>query len=132
MNCHLLVRNGTRSGTNEIAKIITAYENMKPINWIKVHNLPDHVFFSHAQHISAGGIRCQDCHGSVQEMNVIKQVSDLSMGWCLECHRSKKVNFQGNKFYAEYIDLAEEMKEGVLDSVTVIKVGGQECMKCHY
>ena len=62
MNCHLLVRNGTRSGTFEIAKVIRAYEEMKPIEWIKVYNLPDHVFFSHAQHVSAGGISCQECH----------------------------------------------------------------------
>ena len=60
MNCHLIVRNGTRSGVIEIAKVISAYENMKPIEWIKVHNLPDHVFFSHAQHVTAGGVACRN------------------------------------------------------------------------
>ena len=53
MNCHLLVRNGTRSGTSEISKVIAAYDSIKPIEWIKVYNLPDHVFFSHAQHVSS-------------------------------------------------------------------------------
>ena len=67
MNCHLMVRNGMRSGVTEIARLISAYENKKPIEWIKVHNLPDHVFFSHAQHVSAGGIKCQTCHGKVEE-----------------------------------------------------------------
>jgi len=132
MNCHMIVRNGTRSGAFEIAKIINAYENIKPIEWIKVHNLPDHVFFSHAQHVSAGGVSCQECHGKVQEMNVIVQVKDLSMGWCLDCHKSKKVNFQGNKFYSVYKDLAERIKNGTIDSVTVEMAGGRECMKCHY
>ncbi|TAL80974.1 MAG: hypothetical protein EPN88_00785 [Bacteroidetes bacterium] len=132
MNCHLIVRNGTRSGEFEIAKIISAYENKKPIEWIKVHNLPDHVFFSHAQHVSAGGVSCQECHGKVQEMNVLVQVNDLSMGWCLDCHRNRKVNFKGNKFYSEYKDLAEKIKNGIIDSVTVEMIGGRECMKCHY
>lgn len=132
MNCHLLVRNGTRSGAIEIAKVISAYDNTKPIEWIKVYNLPDHVFFSHAQHVSAGGISCQECHGNVEKMDVIYQVPDLSMGWCLNCHRSKKVNFQNNKFYSEYKDLADKMKKGEIDSVTVNMVGGRECMKCHY
>ena len=105
---------------------------MKPIEWIKIHNLPDHVFFSHAQHVSAGGVACQECHGKVEEMDVVSQVNDLSMGWCLDCHRTKKVNFPGNKFYSEYRDLAAKVKDGVLDSVTVMMIGGQECMKCHY
>jgi hypothetical protein len=132
MNCHFMVRSGTRSGVTEIAKVLNAYENMKPIEWIKVHNLPDHVFFSHAQHVSVGGVACKECHGKVEEMDVIKQVSDLSMGWCINCHRTKKVNFQNNRFYTEYTGLAEKLKKGEIDSVTVEMVGGTECMKCHY
>jgi hypothetical protein len=132
MNCHLMVRSGTRSGVTEIARVISAYENQKPIEWIKVHNLPDHVFFSHAQHVSAGGVACQECHGKVEEMDVIQQVSDLSMGWCIDCHRTKKINFQNNRFYTEYTGLAEKIKKGEIDSVTVEMIGGTECMKCHY
>jgi hypothetical protein len=132
MNCHLLVRNGTRSGAIEIAKVLSAFDEKKPIEWIKVYNLPDHVFFSHAQHVSAGGISCQKCHGNVEEMHVIKQVADLSMGWCISCHRNTKVNFKGNLFYSEYKDLMEKIKKGDIDSVTVDMLGGIECMKCHY
>lgn len=132
MNCHLLVRNGTRSGAFEIAKIISAYENRKPIEWIKIHNLPDHVFFSHAQHVSAGGVKCIECHGEVEKMNVVVQVKDLSMGWCLDCHRTRKVDFNNNKFYSDYKALAEKVRNGTLDSVTVEMIGGRECMKCHY
>jgi hypothetical protein len=131
MNCHMVVRNGTRSGVNEISKVISAYENMKPIEWIKVHNLPDHVFFSHAQHVSAGGVACQECHGKVEEMDVIRQEKDLSMGWCINCHRTKNINFQ-NKFYTEYKDLGDKFHKGEIDTVTVSMVGGIECMKCHY
>lgn len=132
MNCHLIVRKGTRSGLFEISKIIGSYDNHKPIEWIKVHNLPDHVFFSHAQHVSAGKVDCAECHGNVKEMNVIKQVSDLSMGWCINCHRTRKLDVQNNKFYSQYRDLAEKMKKGETDSVTINMVGGTECMKCHY
>jgi hypothetical protein len=132
MNCHLMVRTGTRSGVTEIAKVISSYENMKPIEWIKVHNLPDHVFFSHAQHVSAGGVDCRECHGNVEEMDVIKQVSDLSMGWCINCHRTRKINFQNNRFYADYAGLADRIGKGEIDSVTVSMVGSVECMKCHY
>jgi hypothetical protein len=132
MNCHLIVRNGTRSGLFEIAKVISSYENMKPVEWIKVHNLPDHVFFSHAQHVTAGGINCTECHGNVKEMDVIKQVSDLSMGWCINCHRTKKIDFHNNQFYSQYRELAEKFKKGEIDSVTVSMVGGRECMRCHY
>jgi Cytochrome c7 and related cytochrome c len=132
MNCHLMVRNGTRSGVTEIAKVIKSYDNKQPIAWIKVHNLPDHVFFSHAQHVSAGGIKCLECHGKVDEMNVIQQVSDFSMGWCINCHRTKKIDIHGSKFYSEYTDLAEKMKREKTDSITISVLGGTECMKCHY
>jgi hypothetical protein len=132
MNCHLLVRNGTRSGSMEISKVIRAFEEKKPIEWVKVYNLPDHVFFSHAQHVSAGGIACQKCHGKVEENDVIRQVTDMSMGWCVNCHRTTKVNFEGNLFYSQYRDLVEKMKSGEIDSVTVDMIGGIECMKCHY
>ena len=134
MNCHLLVRKGTRSGAFEIAKVINAYEEMRPVEWIKVHNLPDHVFFSHAQHVSAGGINCRECHGQVEKMNRVTLTNELTMGWCINCHRTRNVNFQKNKFYSEYTDLEEKIRKRELnpDSVTVEKTGGTECMKCHY
>lgn len=132
MNCHLIVRNGKRSGMFEIAKVINAFETARPIEWIQVHNLPDHTYFNHAQHVNAGRIQCQECHGPVQEMDRIVQLTDLSMGWCLDCHRSRKVNFEGNAFYAEYELLKEQFERGEIDSVLVSRQGGTECMRCHY
>jgi len=93
MNCHVLVREGTNSGKFEIAKVVEANETKKPVEWIRLHNLPDHVFFSHAQHVGVGKVDCKQCHGQVQEMDIMKQTSDLSMGWCINCHRDTKVNF---------------------------------------
>ncbi len=112
--------------------------NAKPIEWIKIHNLPDHVFFSHAQHTNAGKVSCQTCHGNIQEMDEVKQVSELSMGWCINCHRESKVNFYnekdstGNKFYSIYEKFHNDLKSGKMDSVTVENIGGTECQKCHY
>ncbi len=132
MNCHLLVRNGSRSGAFEISKIVDASGDKVPVEWIKVYNLPDYVFFSHAQHTGAGNLKCTECHGNVQEMNRIVQVSDLSMGWCIDCHRTRNVNFMTNKFYSDYKMMSERVRSGSTDSVTVNMMGGTECMKCHY
>jgi len=126
------VRNGTRSGAFEIAKVISAYEKGEPINWVRIHNLPDHVYFNHSQHVSVAKIACQECHGPVQEMDRVTQISDLSMGWCINCHRQKQVSFHDNKFYEVYRDKMEKMNKAELDSVTVEMIGGTECMKCHY
>lgn len=132
MNCHLIVRNGTRSGTFEIAKIIYSHDNNEPIKWIKIHNLPDFVFFSHAQHVSIGKVECSECHGEVDKMDLMVQVSDLSMGWCIECHRTKKVNFLSDKFYSDYKDILEKVRTGKVDTVTAEMLGATDCMKCHY
>lgn len=131
LNCHSIVRDGSHSGKFEINKIHAAVDNNKPIEWIKIHNLPDHVFFSHAQHVSVGKIACQTCHGDVQHMDRMKQVSDLSMGWCVNCHRKTEVQFN-NAFYDKYEKLHKDLKEGKIDKVTAAKVGGTDCMKCHY
>jgi mono/diheme cytochrome c family protein len=131
MNCHLIVRTGKRSGAFEIAKVTDSYEKKIPVRWIRVHNLPDHVYFNHSQHVNAGGINCAVCHGDVATMDRIVQVSDLSMGWCVNCHRSRKVNF-GNNFYTQYTQLSEKMENGKIDSVLVSQEGGTDCMRCHY
>jgi hypothetical protein len=132
LNCHMMVREGSRSGRFEINKIFAALQEKKPIAWKRVYNLPDHAFFSHAQHIGAGKLACQTCHGPVEKMDRIIQVPDLSMGWCINCHRSTKVQFHDNKFYEKYTELKAKLDKGQIDSVTVDMVGGTDCMKCHY
>lgn len=131
-NCHMVVREGTNSGKFEINKIYQAIEKNRSIEWIRIHNLPDHAFFSHAQHVGAGKMDCQVCHGPVEEMNIMKQHSDLSMGWCIKCHRETNVQFTENEFYKEYKTLQEQFQKGEIDSVTVAMVGGTDCSKCHY
>ena len=132
LNCHKVVLSGRNSGKFEINKIHQAEKSGKPIEWIRIHNLPEHVFFSHAQHVNAGKIECETCHGAVAEMDIMKQQNDLSMGWCINCHRDTKVNFKDNRYYSTYLKLHEELKTGKIDSVTVENIGGLDCMKCHY
>lgn len=88
MNCHLVVRQTQeqKEPSKEIAKVIEAYESNKPVEWKKVHFLPDFVKFNHAAHINAGK-QCNTCHGPVETMNIVEQYSTLSMGWCVNCHR---------------------------------------------
>ncbi len=132
MNCHVLIREGTNSGKFEIAKIVDAVENNKPEEWIRIHNLPDHVFFSHAVHVKSGKLDCKQCHGPVEEMDLMEQHSDLSMGWCINCHRDTRVNFEDNAYYDQYIKLHEDLKAGKIDKITAEDIGANDCMRCHY
>jgi mono/diheme cytochrome c family protein len=103
-----------------------------PIEWVRIHNLPDHVYFNHAQHVSVGKLECQTCHGPIEEMEKVYQYSPLSMGWCINCHRETSVQFQDNEYYKSYERYHEELQNGTRDRVTVEDIGGLECQKCHY
>ncbi len=107
-------------------------QSQTPIYWERIHNLPDHVYFNHAQHVTAGEVECQNCHGKVEEMEVVQQYSPLSMGWCVNCHRQTEVQFKDNEYYEAYQHYQEDLEEGTIDKVTVEDIGGLECQKCHY
>lgn len=104
----------------------------KPIEWVKIHNLPDHVYFNHSQHVAVGKVACQRCHGGIQEMDEVFQFSSLSMGWCINCHRETEVQFADNNYYSIFEKYHEEIKSGKRTGVTVEDIGGTECQKCHY
>ncbi len=142
MNCHKFVRQGPTTGTTEIAKIYKALDydpekgtygtNQKPIQWVRVHNLPDFAYFNHSQHFIVGKIECQTCHGPVQDsMTVAKQYSPLTMQWCIDCHRTTNVKMVGNGYYD---DMHKKLlNKGIADSlITVESIGGLECARCHY
>ena len=126
--------------TNEIKKLYTAVgwdeENQsytgktKPVKWVRIHNLPDFVYFNHAQHVEVGGIECQKCHGPVEEMEIMYQYSPLTMGWCINCHRETNVKVEDNEYYAKIHD--ELSKKYGVEKLTVAQMGGLECGKCHY
>lgn len=132
MNCHIVVREGSRSGRFEIDKLVQAHEEGRSIEWIRIHELPDHVFFSHAQHVGVGKLDCAQCHGPVEEMHIVRQHSDLSMGWCLECHRETKVDFIDNDYYSLFEAFHKDLDKGVRDSIMAVDIGANDCSKCHY
>lgn len=100
------------------------------VKWVRIHNLPDFAYFNHSQHVTVAGVKCQKCHGPVEEMDELYQYSPLTMGWCIDCHKATKVDLKGNEYYAKiHKQLAE--KYGV-DKVSIAQLGGKECGKCHY
>jgi hypothetical protein len=84
MNCHSVVK----TDSPWIQQIQKHYKEGTPIEWVRVHELPDYVYFPHKRHV-AKGVACQTCHGPVQEMAKVYQASALTMGWCMECHRGQ-------------------------------------------
>jgi cytochrome c551/c552 len=102
----------------------------KPVKWVRIHNLPDHVYFNHAQHVTVGGIECQKCHGPVENYEIMKQFAPLTMGWCIDCHRETNVKMEGNAYYEKIH--AELAKKYGKDKLTAAEMGGLECGKCHY
>ena len=102
----------------------------QPVKWVRIHNLPDFVYFNHSQHVSVAGVECQTCHGPVEEMEIMYQHAPLTMGWCIDCHRTTNVNTQDNAYYTK---IHEELsKKYGVDKLTAAQMGGLECGKCHY
>jgi mono/diheme cytochrome c family protein len=153
MNCHRVIDQYTGNefsdaegnlvnGTDEIHKLYDAagWDPEKkqytkpghPIEWIQIHNLPDYVYFNHSQHVKVGQIQCQTCHGPIQEENEVYQYATLGMGWCVNCHRTTKVQFSTNGYYNIFTKYEQQMKMHQIDSVTVEMQGGTDCQKCHY
>jgi mono/diheme cytochrome c family protein len=151
MNCHMNIAeyNGEEDlekgytkefYTNEIKKLYKAVGwdestqsytgETEPVKWVRIHNLPDFVYFNHAQHVSVAGIDCQKCHGPVEEMEIMYQHSSLTMGWCINCHRETNINVKDNGYYTK---IHEELsKKYGVDKLTAAQMGGLECGKCHY
>lgn len=151
MNCHVNIaevaedtqKEGAEYGVdynNEIQKLYEAVgwdpttrtysKEPKPVKWVRIHNLPDLVYFNHAQHVTAGGIECQTCHGPVEEMEIMYQHSSLTMGWCINCHRETDVKLKDNEYYKK---IHEELsKKYGVEKLTAAQMGGLECGKCHY
>ena len=151
MNCHVNIaeyngeedlENGYTKEfyDNEIKKLYTAVgwdeENQvytgetEPVKWVRIHNLPDFVYFNHAQHVMVGEINCQNCHGPVEEMEIMYQYSPLTMGWCINCHRETNIKVKDNEYYTK---IHEELsKKYGVEKLTVAQMGGLECGKCHY
>ena len=142
MNCHNTVTAADHydgETSPEIAKIYKALDydpatreygdNPKPIEWVRIHNLPDFAYFNHSQHVSVAGVECQTCHGPIETMEEVYQYSPLTMKWCVDCHKTTEVNAD-NAYYDQLIEAHEKLKKG--EKMTAAMIGGLECGKCHY
>ncbi|NJM94561.1 MAG: c-type cytochrome [Cytophagales bacterium] len=125
MNCHSQIK----TESPEILKIYAAIEEQKPIEWVRIHNLPDLAYFNHEQHVSVGQLECQTCHGPIEEMDVVKQHTTLTMGWCINCHRNTEIKTDGNAYYDNLVEIHQETSK---EPMKVDDIGGLECSKCHY
>jgi len=125
MNCHSSIKTDSR----EIQKLYAAQDSGQPIEWVRVHNLPDLAYFNHSQHVNVGEIVCQTCHGEIQEMEVVEQFSPLTMGWCIDCHRNTELNTKDNGYYDKLVEMHNKTSK---IPMTVEDNGGLECSKCHY
>ncbi len=125
MNCHGVIK----KESPQIQKIYAAIENNQPIEWVRVHNLPDLAYFNHAQHVNVGGLDCTTCHGEIAQMEVVQQRSSLTMGWCIDCHRQTEVNTKDNKYYDNLVEMHKNKSK---EPLKVADIGGLECSKCHY
>ncbi len=143
MNCHNYVTASEKyegKTSPEIQKIYHALDynettkqygtNTKPVEWIRIHNLPDLAYFNHSQHVSVAGIECQKCHGPIQTMEEIYQYAPLTMKWCVNCHKETEVDHKDNPYYDRLIAAHDKLKKG--EKVTAAVLGGLECSKCHY
>jgi len=126
MNCHSQIK----TESPEIKKIYRAIERKQPVQWVRIHNLPDLAYFNHSQHTQVAGLQCQTCHGPIQNMEVVYQYSALTMGWCINCHRESPLNTKGNAYYDNLVKLHDTKNAGA--PFTVSSNGGTECSKCHY
>jgi len=116
MNCHTMLEKQTVA----IEKLKEAVQQQRPIVWVKVHNLPDFVYFNHSQHVLSG-VACQRCHGPVESMDRVQQVAPLTMGWCLQCHR-EHANIPTVDLQRAALSLSHKRKP----------VAGLDCASCHY
>jgi hypothetical protein len=116
MNCHSMLE----KQTVEIEKIQEAAQEKRAVSWVKVHNLPDFVYFNHSQHVQSG-VECQRCHGPIEQMDRVRQFSPLTMGWCLTCHR-EHANLPTGTLERSALSLAQKPRP----------TAGLDCTSCHY
>lgn len=139
MNCHTNIH----PTSPKLAPVRESWKTGKPIDWVKVHDLPDYVFFNHAAHVNAG-VSCVSCHGQVNHMEVVYQAQPLNMAWCLECHRSpeKHLRPRDKVTQLDWKPEGAEKLEGKQLELAKIKVGEKlrkdyhvnpnvDCVTCH-
>jgi hypothetical protein len=103
MNCHSAIR----ANSEKLIPIRSSYATGVPVEWVRVHDLPDYVYFNHSAHVRRG-VGCVSCHGRIDTMEVVAQVEPLSMGWCLDCHRNPEAHLRPAEYVTQMDWVPEE------------------------
>lgn len=131
MNCHTQIQ----KDSSQIEPLLNSYITGMPMQWQRVHDLPDFVYFSHSAHVNRG-VSCVSCHGRIDRMEIVTQLKTLSMGWCLECHRAPEQHLRDP-------DLVTQLNWGIDRSLEQMIEDGsfwrqqnnlnpsQDCSTCH-
>lgn len=123
MGCHSVVR----AESAALAPVRESWETGEPIQWVRVHNLPDHAYFDHSVHVSVG-VGCATCHGRIDQMEVVTNQTPLSMSWCLDCHRNPEPNLRP---VSEITNMAWERREGEEIEYARYALPPETCSGCH-
>lgn len=129
MGCHSLIR--TESA--RLQPIRDSWESGDPVEWVRVHNLPDHAYFDHSVHVAAG-VGCVSCHGRVDRMEVVSVQEPLSMGWCLDCHRDPQSNLRPIGRITDMSwtqDQASEAERREIRGLLARALPPENCSGCH-
>ena len=129
MNCHAQIR----PESPKLAKVKESYATGLPVEWTRIHKLPDFAFFDHSAHVNRG-IGCVSCHGRIDTMEVVYQKSPLSMGWCLDCHRNPDINLRPidqitNLSFDSATDLTEAQRLEIKNKYHIAP--SEDCSTCH-
>jgi hypothetical protein len=127
INCHLVVREGSRSGAFELNKLFEKWDSLKTTPWVRIHRLPAYVSFNHALHLRNNKNNCANCHGKVDEMHRVKQIENLSMKWCIDCHTEKKVTSSRRVTEVMYNYYYQRF-----DTLRVSNGNKSDCKQCHH
>jgi hypothetical protein len=127
MNCHQLVK----TDSAELEPIRQSWATGKPMEWVRIHKLPDYVYFDHSVHVTAG-VGCIECHGRIDQMEQVHMEKPLSMGWCIDCHRDVKQK-QGDSEHIRPVAQMTNMEwkhEGHVDTPRTLNPP-ENCWGCH-
>ncbi|HEY8503900.1 MAG TPA: cytochrome c3 family protein [Gemmataceae bacterium] len=134
MNCHNPEKANVKGNSPLLAALRQSWRSGLPVEWKRVHKLPEYAYFNHAVHVSRG-VSCVSCHGPVNEMDVVYQAEPLSMGWCLNCHQQPEPHLRPRDqvtnldWRPEPGRAPEEVGRGVKERLSICPP--DNCQACH-
>jgi len=134
IGCHSVVDGSEDDQKTKIKQVVQQWSDRKAIQWQKIHDLPDFVHFSHKRHIQVG-FDCTECHGEINQIDVISMstmITDLSMGWCMQCHTTNHPVIKGKVVRAERATRGGAViSENAVHTADGSLLASKDCYICH-